>query len=141
MTEKMNEKAMARENAENDGAKERSAKLARLAISALEDKKGEDLRVIDIGDVSVLADYFIIATGRNRTQVQAMADEVEQRLGRAGAQPRQIEGYQQANWILLDFGDVIIHIFDAQNRLFYDLERIWKDGTQIEPDTLYEEMF
>ena len=94
------------------------------------------MRVIDIEEVSVLADYFIIATGNNRTQVQAMADEVEMRLGKAGAAPRQIEGYQAANWILLDFGDVIIHLFDAQNRLFYDLERIWKDGTQIDPDAL-----
>ena len=123
-------------SSDNGEGKDRAAKLARLAISALEDKKGEDVRVIDIGDVSVLADYFIIATGSNRTQVQAMADEVEQRLGRAGAVPRQVEGYQAANWVLLDFGDVIIHIFDAQNRLFYDLERIWKDGTQIEPAAL-----
>ena len=121
---------------ETDAARERSVELAKLAISALEDKKAEDIRLIDIGDVSVLADYFIIASGNNRTQVQAMADEVEQRLGRAGVSPRQVEGYQAANWVLLDFGDVIIHIFDAQNRLFYDLERIWKDGKQIEPDTL-----
>ena len=126
-----NEKSMISEN-----GKDRSAELARIAISALEDKKAEDVRVIDIGDVSVLADYFIIANGNNRTQVQAMADEVEQRLGRAGAEPKQIEGYQTGNWVLLDFGDVIIHIFDAQNRLFYDLERIWKDGRQIDPDQL-----
>jgi ribosome-associated protein len=126
-----NEKNMIPEN-----GKDRSAELARIAISALEDKKAEDVRVIDIGDVSVLADYFIIANGNNRTQVQAMADEVEQRLGRAGAEPKQIEGYQTGNWVLLDFGDVIIHIFDAQNRLFYDLERIWKDGRQIDPDQL-----
>lgn len=116
--------------------KTRSTQLAKLAISALEDKKAEDIRVIDIEEVSVLADYFIIASGNNRTQVQAIADEVEERLGKAGAAPRQIEGYQAANWVLLDFGDVIIHIFDAQNRLFYDLERIWKDGMQIDPDTL-----
>ena len=126
-----NEKNMIPEN-----GKDRSAELARIAISALEDKKAEDVRVIDIGDVSVLADYFIIANGNNRTQVQAMADEVEQRLGRAGAEPKQIEGYQTGNWVLLYFGDVIIHIFDAQNRLFYDLERIWKDGRQIDPDQL-----
>ncbi|MBQ6636500.1 MAG: ribosome silencing factor [Lachnospiraceae bacterium] len=130
----MNEKKAASENTES--GKEYSAGLAKIAIAALEDKKAEDVRVIDIADVSVLADYFIIASGNNRTQVQAMADEVEQRLGRAGAVPRQVEGYQAANWVLLDFGDVIIHIFDAQNRLFYDLERIWKDGTQINPDTL-----
>ena len=136
MTE-MNEKNTIPEN-ENGAAegRERSAELARIAISALEDKKAEDIRLIDIGDVSVLADYFIIANGNNRTQVQAMADEVEERLGRAGASPRQIEGYNSANWVLLDFGDVIIHIFDAQNRLFYDLERIWKDGMQIDPDQL-----
>jgi ribosome-associated protein len=131
----INEKSMIPENGKGEG-KERSAELARLAITSLEDKKAEDVRVIDIGGVSVLADYFIIASGNNRAQVQAMADEVEQRLGRAGAVPRQIEGYQAGNWVLMDFGDVIIHIFDAQNRLFYDLERSWKDGTQIEPEQL-----
>ena len=131
----INDKSMVPENGTEAG-KDRSAELARLAIAALEDKKAEDVRVIDIGDVSVLADYFIIASGNNRIQVQAMADEVEDRLGRAGAIPKQIEGYQAGNWVLLDFGDVIIHIFDAQNRLFYDLERIWKDGTQISPDQL-----
>jgi ribosome-associated protein len=131
----INDKSMIPENGKGE-EKERSAELARLAISSLEDKKAEDVRVIDIGGVSVLADYFIIASGNNRAQVQAMADEVEQRLGRAGAVPRQIEGYQAGNWVLMDFGDVIIHIFDAQNRLFYDLERIWKDGTQIEPEQL-----
>ena len=131
----INDKSMIPENGKDEG-KERSAELARLAITALEDKKAEDVRVIDIGGVSVLADYFIIASGNNRIQVQAMADEVEDRLGRAGAVPKQIEGYQAGNWVLLDFGDVIIHIFDAQNRLFYDLERIWKDGTQISPDQL-----
>lgn len=130
----LNEKNTAPENTES--GKDRSAALAKIAIQVLEDKKGEDIRVIDISDLSVLADYFIIATGNNRTQVQAMADEVEQKLGRAGAVPRQIEGYQAANWVLLDFGDVIIHIFDAQNRLFYDLERIWKDGRQIDPEGL-----
>ena len=131
----INDKSMVPENGTEAG-KDRSAELARLAIAALEDKKAEDVRVIDIGDVSVLADYFIIASGNNRIQVQAMADEVEERLGRAGAIPKQIEGYQAGNWVLLEFGDVIIHIFDAQNRLFYDLERIWKDGTQITPDQL-----
>ena len=130
----LNERNAAPENTES--GKDRSAALAKIAIEVLEDKKAEDIRVIDISDLSVLADFFIIATGNNRTQVQAMADEVEQKLGRAGAVPKQIEGYQAANWVLLDFGDVIIHIFDAQNRLFYDLERIWKDGRQIDPEAL-----
>ena len=130
----LNERNTAPDNTES--GKDRSTALAKIAIEVLEDKKAEDIRVIDISDLSVLADYFIIATGNNRTQVQAMADEVEQKLGRAGAVPKQIEGYQAANWVLLDFGDVIIHIFDAQNRLFYDLERIWKDGRQIDPEAL-----
>ena len=130
----LNERNTAPDNTES--GKDRSAALAKIAIEVLEDKKAEDIRVIDISDLSVLADFFIIATGNNRTQVQAMADEVEQKLGRAGAVPKQNEGYQAANWVLLDFGDVIIHIFDAQNRLFYDLERIWKDGRQIDPEAL-----
>lgn len=111
-------------------------KMAGLAILALEDKKAEDIRVIDISEVSVLADYFLIASGKNRSQLQAMADEVEEKLGRAGYPMKQSEGYDNANWILLDFGDIIVHLFDQENRLFYDLERIWRDGKMIDPQTL-----
>ena len=111
----------------------KSREMARLAIQALEDKKGEDIRVIDISQVSVLADYFIIAGGSNTSQIQALSDNVEEMLGRAGCPVRQIEGYDTANWVLLDFGDVIVHIFDKENRLLYDLERIWRDGKQMEP--------
>ena len=109
-----------------------SLEMAKLAIEALEDKKAEDIRVIDISEVSVLADYFIIAGGNNPSQIQAMCNQVEEKLGRAGAPPKQIEGYDTANWVLLDFGDVIVHIFDKENRLLYNLERIWRDGKQIE---------
>ena len=116
--------------------KERSLDAAKLAIQALEDKKAEDIRVIDISEVSVLADYFIIAGGGNSNQIQALSDNVEERLGRAGYPVRQIEGYDTANWVLLDFGDVIVHIFDKENRLLYDLERIWRDGKQINPSGL-----
>lgn len=105
--------------------------MARLACKALEDKKAVDIKVIDIEKVSILADYFIIASGTNRNQVQAMADNAEEILGRAGYEPRQIEGYQNANWILMDYGDLVIHIFDEENRLFYDLERIWRDGQSL----------
>ena len=114
-------------------------KMAGLAIEALEDKKAEDIRVIDISEVSVLADYFLIASGKNRNQLQALADEVEEKLGRAGYPMKQSEGYDSANWILLDFGDIIIHLFDQENRLFYDLERIWRDGQQIDPKSLLSE--
>lgn len=105
--------------------------IARLAIQALEDKKAEDIRVIDISQVSVIADYFIIAGGTNKSQIQALCDNVQETLGRAGCPEIQTEGYRTANWILMDFGDVIIHIFDRENRLFYDLERIWRDGRQV----------
>ena len=114
-------------------------KMAGLAIEALEDKKAEDIRVIDISEVSVLADYFLIASGKNRNQLQALADEVEEKLGRAGYPMKQSEGYDSANWILLDFGDIIIHLFDQENRLFYDLESIWRDGKQIDPKSLLSE--
>ncbi|HJD13467.1 MAG TPA: ribosome silencing factor [Candidatus Ruminococcus avistercoris] len=109
----------------------RGKEMARLACKALEDKKAVDIKVIDIEKVSILADYFIIASGTNRNQVQAMADNAEEILGRAGYEPRQIEGYQNANWILMDYGDLVIHIFDEENRLFYDLERIWRDGQSL----------
>ena len=111
-------------------------KIALLAIDALEDKKAEDIRIIDISEISTIADYFIIADGNNKSQIQAMADNVSERLGRAGVTVRQIEGYQNANWILMDFQDIIIHIFDRENRLFYDLERIWRDGVLIEKEAL-----
>lgn len=116
----------------------KSKEMAKLAIQALEDKKAEDIKVIDISEVSVIADYFIIASGTNRSQIQAMSDNVEETLGRAGYPLKQIEGYQNANWVLLDFNDVIIHIFDKENRLFYDLERIWRDGKLIETDSLMQ---
>lgn len=111
-----------------------SKEMTKLAIAALEDKKGEDIKIIDISNVSIIADYFIIAGGNNKSQIQAMSDEVEEKLGRAGANVKQIEGYQTASWVLMDFNDIIVHIFDKENRLFYDLERIWRDGKQISKD-------
>lgn len=108
-----------------------SVEMIKLAIEALEDKKAEDISIIDISEVSVLADYFLIASGNNRNQVQALVDNVEEKLGRAGYVTKNVEGYQTGNWILMDYGDVIVHVFDQQNRLFYDLERIWRDGKKI----------
>lgn len=116
----------------------KSLVMARLAIEALEDKKAVDIKTIDISEVSVLADYFIIANGTNSSQIQALADGVEERLGKAGYPVKQVEGYQNANWVLLDFGDVIVHVFDDKNRLLYDLERIWRDGKEIDPASLAE---
>lgn len=110
--------------------------MARIAVCALEEKKAENICIIDISEVSVLADYFIIASGNNKSQIQALADIVDEKMGKAGYPLKQIEGYQSANWILLDFGDVMIHVFDKENRLFYDLERIWKDGRRVMLDEL-----
>ncbi len=109
-----------------------SKEMAKKAILALEDKKAEDISLIDIAEVSVLADYFLIASGNNRSQIQAMIDNVEETLGRAGATLKQIEGYDTANWVLMDYGDIIVHVFDKENRLFYDLERIWRDGKKVD---------
>ena len=105
-----------------------SKEMTSIAIRALEDRKAEDIRVIDITEVSVIADYFIIASGTNALQVQALADSVEESLGKAGYEPRHIEGYRSANWILMDYNDIIVHIFSDEQRIFYDLERIWRDG-------------
>lgn len=113
-----------------------SRELAKLALNGLEDKKAQDIKIIDISEVSVMADYFLIASGANRNQVQAMADNVEEKLHEAGVNPRQIEGYHTANWILMDFNDIIVHIFNEEDRLFYNLEKIWLDGKLIDQASL-----
>ena len=107
-------------------------KMIENAVSGLEDKKAEDIKVIDISDVSPISDYFVLATGSNRNQVQAMADSVVEKMHKAGFSLKQIEGYDSANWILMDFVDIVVHVFDRENRNFYDLERIWKDGKLVE---------
>ena len=116
----------------------KSRKMAILALNAMKEKK-EDIRIIDIEKISTLADYFLIASGTNRNQVHAIADFVEEKLGRAGYEVQHTEGYESANWILLDYGDIIVHIFDRKNRLYYDLDRIWRDGMAISEDELGKE--
>ena len=113
-----------------------SKEMARIAYEALDEKKAEDIRILNIEKVSVIADYFLIASGTNRNQVQALAENVEEALYKAGCEVRQKEGVRSANWILMDYGDIIVHIFDRENRLFYDLERIWVDGENITPEQL-----
>ena len=110
--------------------------LVKKIVEALEDKKAEDITVLDIGEVSSIADYFIIADGSNRNQVQAMADSAEEALGKAGYDAKQIEGYQSANWILMDYKDIIVHVFSKEDRAIYHLERIWRDGKQITKEDL-----
>lgn len=115
---------------------EQAKKMLKTAYQALDEKKGEDIKIINLEGISVLADYFIIANGTNSSQVQALVDNVEEELHKAGYSLKQREGYSNGNWVLLDFGDIIVHIFDRENRLFYDLERIWRDGKEIAFDEL-----
>lgn len=117
----------------------REKEMTKIALRALDDKKAMDVKVIDIHEVSVLADYFVIASGSNSNQVQAMVDNVEGELTKAGYEPKQIEGTKNSNWILMDYGDLIIHVFDEENRLFYDLERIWRDGKILDMDQFLAE--
>ena len=105
--------------------------IAKEIIKALDEKKAEDIKTLDISNVSVMADYFIIASGNNRNQLQAICDNVIEKLHKTGHDLKQVEGYDTANWILMDYSDVIVHIFDKENRLFYDLERIWSDGKEV----------
>lgn len=103
---------------------------------SIKGKKGYDVKVIDISEISILADYFIIANGSNANQVQAMVDNVEEQMYKAGFDDPKVEGYNNASWILLDYNDVVLHIFDEESRSFYNLERLWRDGKEVDVDTL-----
>lgn len=103
-----------------------------LTAKAISSKKGLNIKLIEIGDISSLADYIVIATGTSSTHVKAIADEVEYQLDEAGISVSHIEGYRSNSWILLDYVDVIVHIFSDEAREFYDLERLWQDGKEID---------
>ena len=105
--------------------------IVKISVDALRDKKAEDIRVIDISRISIMADYFIIANGNNANQLKAMCDNVEEKLAESGVHPKQIEGNDKGGWILMDYRDVVIHVFDKENRDFYNLERIWSDGKDV----------
>lgn len=113
-----------------------SREMAKIACKALEEKKANGLKVIDIREVSVIADYFVLADGDNQNQLQAMQDAVDEALYKKAVYAKQVEGNQNSTWILMDYGDIIVHIFSKEDRLFYDLERIWRDGIVMEPDEL-----
>lgn len=115
---------------------EQSKQMANIAYHALDEKKGEDIRIIQISEISVLADYFLIAHGNNSPQVQALMDHVQEKMHQAGFPVKRVEGNRNSSWVLLDFGDVVVHVFDREDRLFFDLERIWSDGRQIHPEDL-----
>lgn len=102
--------------------------MLKTAYAALDEKLAENITIIDISQISVIADYFLIASGKNSNQVQALVDNVSEQMEKSGYFCKQTEGYQSASWILLDYQDVIIHVFLNEDREFYNLERIWRDG-------------
>lgn len=110
-----------------------SLELASRAVQILDSKKALQLKLIEIGDISSLADYFVIATGTSSTHVKALADDLEVQLKeKDGVPPLRTEGYRSNSWVLLDYGEVIVHVFTGESRSFYDLDRLWQDGKEID---------
>ena len=108
-----------------------------VAIGAVENKKGEDLSILEMGKNSgAFTDYFVVCTGTNPRQIQAISDEVETRLSQSGIRPNSVEGYNQADWVLLDYVDFVVHVFSERARKFYDLERLWKSAVRLSPAEL-----
>ena len=102
-------------------------------VKSLDSKKGEDIDVLDISGVSVVADYFVVASAANLPQLGAMKDDIEEKMHKDfGLDPKNVEGSRYSKWILLDYGDTIVHLFTREDRAFYNLERIWKDGKKVE---------
>ena len=106
--------------------------LAEIAVRALDDKKGKEIKLIRIDKITTLAEYFVICTGSSNTQINALCDEVEKRLTEAGAEPLHREGYRGGTWVLLDYGCVVVHVFNDEARRFYSLEHLWADGEEID---------
>ncbi|MBE5916826.1 MAG: ribosome silencing factor [Pseudobutyrivibrio ruminis] len=113
-----------------------SREMAKIVCKALDEKKAIDVKAIDISEVSVMADYFIVASASNQNQLNAMQDEVDRVLYENGIHAKSIEGNRSSTWVLMDYEDVIVHLFSEEDRLFYDLERIWKDGIIIDANEL-----
>ena len=114
--------------------------LALLAARALSEKKGKEIQVLEIADLTTLADYFVIATGSSNTQINALIDNVEKVLTEeAGEEPLHREGYRGGTWVLLDYGCIAVHVFNAEAREFYDLERLWRDGKNVDLTGIIDE--
>jgi ribosome-associated protein len=106
-------------------------RIRRTLLAAWE-KKALDLTVLDLRDLASFTDFFVIATGTNKRQVQAISDEVVEQLKRHGTRAARVEGYQTAEWILVDYGDFVVHVFDDRARRFYDLERLWRESKRVD---------
>ena len=106
--------------------------VAAIAAKALDSKKGRDIKVLEIDKITTLADYFVICSGGSNTQINALGDEVEKELTLAGEEPLHREGYRGGTWVLLDYGCVVVHIFNDEARKFYSLEHLWADGEEVD---------
>lgn len=109
-------------------------KAVETIIKALDSKRAEDIQLIGIKDLTIVADYFIIANGTSNTQTKALADEVEFQMKELGVEPERVEGYAGATWIILDYNDIVVHVFYKETRSYYNLERLWSDGDQVDID-------
>ncbi|MCR4441252.1 MAG: ribosome silencing factor [Peptococcaceae bacterium] len=109
----------------------KSRELAVLAARAIAEKKGREISILKLEELSLLTDYFVLASGNSRVQTQAIADHVEEEMNKAGLPLARREGYPEGRWILMDFGVVIVHIFQDEERNFYSLERLWADAPQV----------
>ena len=103
-----------------------------VIVKALDSKRAEDIQAIKIGDLTIIADYFIIADGTSNIHTKALAEEVEFKMTQQGIEPSRTEGYQGQTWIVLDYGDVVVHVFYKETRDHYNLERLWSDGTSVD---------
>ncbi|ABF39027.1 Iojap-related protein [Candidatus Koribacter versatilis Ellin345] len=118
-------------------SKSESRKAVALAVSAAQEKKAENIAILELDKSSSgFTDYFVICTGSNPRQLQAISDEVDQKLSSIGQEPRHVEGYNQAEWVLMDYVDFVVHIFSENARKFYDLERLWKSAKHLSPEDL-----
>lgn len=118
----------------------KSLELVKQAVKVLDDKKADDIQVLKVDDLTIMADYFVIASTNNSTHVKSLVDEVEYQLKEQGTAPLRTEGYQYANWVILDYGDVIVHIFHEETRNYYNLDRLWADGKTVDLKDLLEEI-
>ena len=106
--------------------------LWQSAVHTLDKHKAEEIKVLGVSDITSIADYFLLASGGSANQVKSLSDYVEEELAKAGKHPLRNEGYQTGDWVMLDYGDVMIHVFRRETRDFYDLERLWADATVVD---------
>lgn len=114
-------------------------KIAAVAVKALDEKLGESIKVLDVGEISSLADYFVICTGTTNTHIKSLCDAVDVKIGELGEPMIHREGHRSGTWVLMDFGCVVVHVFTDETRKFYDLERLWNDAAPIDLEALLAE--